>query len=188
MARTQKIKKEDVLHGALAMARKIPFSQIGVRSLARSLSVSTQPILLHYPTLDCLRRELLLEVQNLFRMEFEKSLAQTPNIPYKAVGTAYIRFALKEPMLFELLFLNSDHREMADESFRNCVDLICEQKGLERSEATGLHLKSWIFVHGVATLVAKGALNLSEEEISELLSEHHRALELYYQKKKEEKA
>ena len=32
------------------------------------------------------------------------------------------------------------------------------------------HVKMWLFTHGIATLIASGAVNLTDEEIREMLS------------------
>ena len=40
------------------------------------------------------------------------------------------------------------------------------------------HVKMWLFTHGIATLIASGAVNLTDEEISNLLSSEFKALML----------
>ena len=40
------------------------------------------------------------------------------------------------------------------------------------------HVKMWLFTHGIATLIASSAVNLSDEEISNLLSSEFKALML----------
>lgn len=81
--------------------------------------------------------------------------------PYKAVGTAYIRFARNEPNLFHLLYMRDRRREDHSGDAENIavlVDFLMAKLSLTREDATLLHIEMWAYVHGIAVLSGIGPL------------------------------
>lgn len=65
--------------------------------------------------------------------------------PYKAVGTAYIRFARNEPNLFHLLYMRDRRREDHSGDAENIavlVDFLMAKLSLTREDATLLHIEN----------------------------------------------
>ena len=48
----------------------------------------------------------------------------------------------------------------------------------EEDSVRNFHLKIWIFTHGIATLLATETCDISEEQVSQMLTEEFRALML----------
>lgn len=94
--------------------------------------------------------------------------------PYKASGLAYIHFARDKRELFKFLFMrdrsNSEMQE-SEHSFEVAVKIIMDATGLNQENAKKLHLQMWIFVHGIATLIVTSYLDISDELISELMTD-----------------
>ena len=105
--------------------------------------------------------------------------------PYKASGMAYISFARQQPELFRVLFMRDRREETPqaeDEFTRSIIAVLLEKSGLNEQDARMLHLEMWIFVHGVASMLVTGYLDLDEEIVSKMLTEQYYGL---LQRKKE---
>lgn len=63
------------------------------------------------------------------------------------------------------------------------VALIQKNLGLDEDEAYLLHLEMWIYVHGVATMVATSYLEWEEEFISRVLTDGYEGMKARYKKR-----
>ena len=51
------------------------------------------------------------------------------------------------------------------------VNIVHNNTGLKKSEASLFHLEMWAYVHGIATMFATGYLNLEWELVSKMLTD-----------------
>lgn len=65
---------------------------VNVKTLAKKLNCSTQPIYLSFPGMDELRVELMTQAVRLFADELQKQNTEKGDL----FGMAYIRFAMEE--------------------------------------------------------------------------------------------
>lgn len=87
---------------------------------------------------------------------------------------AYIRFAKEEKELFRLLFMRDRSEETITEERQEAaefVELLACRTGLDKETAYFFHLEMWIFVHGIATMVATSYLDWGEETVSQVLTD-----------------
>ena len=68
--------------------------------------------------------------------------------------------------------------DAADGNFNEVEKYINMSTSLVGNDLKSFHVKMWLFTHGIATLIASSAVNLSDEEISNLLSSEFKALML----------
>ena len=104
--------------------------------------------------------------------------------PYKASGMAYIRFAKEEKELFKLLFMRDRSGERVGENkeeIRPLLEIIRQNLGL--SDAYFFHLEMWIYVHGIATMLATSYLELDEEFISRVMTDGYEGMKARYGKR-----
>jgi hypothetical protein len=66
------------------------------------------------------------------------------------------------------------------------LTLIQKNTGLDREEAEQLHLELWIFVHGIATMLATGYVELDQETVSNLLTDGYRGILMRIREKREQ--
>lgn len=107
--------------------------------------------------------------------------------PYKASGMAYIRFAKEEKELFKLLFMRDrTHENIGDdkEELEPLLKLVQQKLGLNEEAAYLFHLEMWLYVHGIATMVATSYLEWNEEFISRALTDGYEGLKDRYVKGK----
>lgn len=108
--------------------------------------------------------------------------------PYKASGMAYISFARRQSQLFKVLFMRDrtgEPQPAEDELTRRIIGLIMKNTGLEEQAAYTLHIELWIFIHGIASMLVTGYLNLEETVISTMVTDVYQGL---LARKKEETA
>ena len=136
--------------------------------------------------------EVQQEVQKaafaIYQKRIADAMASGEFPPFKASGMAYIRFAREERELFRLLFMRDRSHETIgsqDEEIRPLLALIQKNVGIGEAEARQLHLELWVFVHGIATMLATSYLDWPDAFVSDMLTELYRDMTQRYTKKEE---
>ena len=162
---------------------------LNARALAHELGCSTQPLFREFASMAEIKQEVYKRAFDVYSGYINESMSW--DMPkYKSTGMAYIRFARGEPELFKLIFMHvrPDGRrgDMRDDPNMNYVaETIMRATGFTREQALSFHLRSWIFAHGLATLLVTDYVDLSDEEISLLLSDQFNALKMLYESRAE---
>lgn len=171
MPPVKKFKKEDILEVAKDLVKKEGFASINARSLARKLGSSVNPIFNNFGSMDELTKELYRAIYEIFKEYMAIDIDEEGS--YKKMGLAYIRFASEYPEFFKALFMQKTALKakdfLRDGVGENVVKAGTRVTHLSMEEQREFHVKVWIFTHGLATLVATGTINLSDEEIGRLL-------------------
>lgn len=186
MPAKRKINKEDIVKVCVQIIRKEGMSGLNARKVAKELGCSTQPIFYVYSNLEEMKKDALEEISRIFDNAMLRSNYEKP--VYKDIGKNYIRFAKDEPVLFNLLFNCEDNKEALQfidltGSSQSIHETISSQTGLSQTDAKNFHLKMWLFVNGIANLVANRTINFTDEEIDYLLGEQYISMILYEVKK-----
>ena len=168
-----KITKKDIIDKALELVREGGAEALNARSIARSLDCSTQPIFSNFESMEELEYSVLDAAYNKY-LGFISAEIESGKYPaYKASGMAYIRFAREERELFKYLFMCD--RQGAElkptEDFEVSVEMIMKANGCSQEIARLIHLEMWVFVHGVATMLATSFWELDEELVSRMLTD-----------------
>ena len=171
-----KFTKEEIVTAAFAIVRKYGIEALTARSLAKELGSSSRPIFTVFESME----ELQTEVRNAAMKEFEayaESAAEyTP--AFKQIGIQMIRFANREPKLFQLLYMQEhndskgfeEHLKYLGDTGEVCLTMLEQEYGLKRTAAVALFKQVWIFTYGVCVLCATGACRFEGAEIQEMLS------------------
>lgn len=167
------IKREDILLSALGIVRESGIDALNMRSLAKACNCSTQPIYLSFSGIEELKDELLKLISDMFDKRIEREIAEGKYPEYKATGMGYISFAKEEKELFKFLLMRSraDESDWEKTSFDKSTTIIMKNYGLYKDDAFKLHVEMWIFVHGIATMLATGYLNWDDETISAMMTD-----------------
>lgn len=169
-----KISREDIVQAAVALVREAGEEAINARRVAAALGCSTQPIFSNFATMEALRAAVVEAANELYQSYLRQDMAAGLYPPYKASGMAYIRFAREERALFKLLFMRDRSRELVVEdsaSFQPLLALIQKNLGISQEEAFLFHMEMWIYVHGIATMIATSYLNWDEAMVSRMISD-----------------
>lgn len=183
MSKSVTITKEMILASAFDIVREKGLEGISNRELAKKLNCSIRPIYYQFQNVEELYNELYVEIEKYFY----KFLMDNMNdyMPkYKQVGINYIKFAKEEKEFFKILFMSEVDLGLNDfiakdmEDFKELSKLIKISTNLNDENIESFHIKMWIFSHGLATLVASSTINISDEQLKQLLSLEFQALML----------
>ncbi len=157
-----KIQKESIIEKAFELTRLHGFEKVTARALANELNCSTQPIFHSFRNMEDLKKEVYLKTRSFF----ETNMLQPPSDPetpyFLSMGLTYVELAQKEKHLFRLLC-------MSDSVQLNSLYDLAQQLPLPIEP--DLFVKTWIFTHGIATIVSTNTTDISSEEIKKLLVE-----------------
>lgn len=173
MAGKKIVTKEGIIKAAFEIVRAEGIDALNMRSLAKACNCSTQPIYLSFKSADEVKTEVLKLALKTYNDYIWNEPAEKYEIPYKAVGMGYIRFAKEESELFKWLFMRARTKELnsMDSSFGDSVRLIMDSLKINEDRAQRLQLEMWVFVHGIGTLLATRFVDWSEDEIGSLLTD-----------------
>ncbi len=182
MAAIRKINREDILNASIEIIKKEGIQKLNARRIAKELGCSTQPIFYIYSNMNEVKEDLLKEISTIFDNALLKS--NYDRTVYKDIGKNYIKFAKDEPFLFKLLFNSTINDEMLcfidlNGTSEKIGKTISEQTGLSKEEAKKFHIKMWLYVNGIANLVANNIYEFSDDEIDELLGEQYISMVLF---------
>ena len=169
-----KITKEEIVEAGLDIVRREGETGLNARSIAAALGCSTQPIFSNYASMEELRGAVVASAAEICNRYITREVAAGNYPTYKASGMAYIRFAKEEKNLFRLLYMRDRaNREEPYEArmFGQMENFVRGYTGMESDRARLFHLEMWAFVHGIASMLATGYQQFSEELISQMMTD-----------------
>ncbi len=176
-----KYTRDEIINKAFEMARKDGIESVVARELGKELGTSSSPIFTAFKNME----ELHGEVRNVAMKEFEAYVSDALNYTpaFKYVGMKMIEFAMKEPKLFQLLYMREHDgsqtyamliEELGD-TVEVCIEIMQRDYELCRADAELLFRQVWLHTFGICVLVAGKVCRLTPEEISEMLSVEFKA-------------
>ena len=178
-----KFTREQIVASALEVTRKNGITGLTARGLAAELGSSAKPIFGLFQNMEEVQREVVSAANTLYQSYIKKGMADSKFPPYKASGIAYIQFAKEEKELFKLLFMRDRTDEKIQENreeIRPILDLIMKNLGIDENEAYFFHLELWLYVHGIATMIATNYLEWDIEFIDKALTDAYQGLKNRY--------
>ena len=171
-----KYTKEEILEVAFQMAREMGIESVVARELGKKLGTSSSPIFTAFKNME----ELQLEIRNRAMQEFESYVKDALNYTpaFKHVGVRMIQFAVQEPKLFQILYMQEHEESQKFEGLVNelgdtvtvCLDVMQRDYALTKAEAELLFKQVWLHTFSICVLVANKVCHFKPEEISEMLS------------------
>ena len=171
--------REEMIAAALELVRQGGKDALTARALGAKLGCSAKPIFGLFRNMEELEGEVIAAADAYYQKYLVQKMQEGQYPPYKASGMAYIRFSKEERELFRLLFMRDRSGETIGENLeeiRPLLDLIRKNTGLSEREAYLFHLEMWIYVHGIATMLATSYLEWDAEFISNTLTDSYQGL------------
>lgn len=177
MARKTQISKDIILQSALHMLIRDGYSSINIKTLAKEIGCSTQPIVWHFENMEGLRTALA-EYAREYANHKMRPTGDNAVAAFEHVGKAFVEMAVKEPNLFRFLNLN-EKKSKSEESFGA---IITNKDNAEMLKSIGAYLEiseesaghylqnTMIYAHGIATLVATNVITATEEEMMSMIN------------------
>lgn len=174
-----KFTRQEIIHAALELTRKNGIDAVTARALGEQLGASSRPIFSLFKSMQEVQQEIIKASNALYQNYLKEDMQNGKYPPYKASGMAYIRFAKEERELFKLLFMRDRSHEVIPQNFSEVqpvINQLRENTGLSEQEANLFHLEMWVYVHGIAVMIATSYLNWEEEQISKVLTDGYQGL------------
>lgn len=172
-----KFTKEEITQAALSIVKNEGIDALTSRALGLKLGSSARPIFTVFRNMEEVEQAVTDAAKALYKQYVQQGLKETP--AFKGAGTQYILFAVKEPKLFQLLFM-TEHKNipelsavlpLIDESYEQILCSVINSYGTDRTSAERLYQHLWIYTHGIASLCATKMCRFTKEEISEMMSD-----------------
>lgn len=183
MPGVKRIQKEDIINATLDIVREDGIDNIQARTIAKKLNCSTQPIFYQFANMEELKKEVIEKIVEIYR-KYMTADDKEPH-QYKEMGKGYIRFAKEEPKLFQTIFMSENNLTTKNfitqdkEVYKNILKYVENVTGISSEKRiSDFHLKMWTFTHGIATMIATKTCEISDKQISEMLTDEFKALML----------
>ena len=172
-----KFTREEIIQAALDIARTEGIASINARALGAKLGSSSKPIFSVFENMEEVQAEVQKAAKALYAEYVRVGLEQ--ELAFKGVGTQYILFAIKEPKLFQLLFMSEQTQKpsvsgilpIIDESYKQILLSVQNGYDLDKENSERLYRHLWIYTHGIAVLCATNMCSFTAEEISGMMTE-----------------
>ncbi len=172
-----KFTKEQIAEAGLEIIREHGIENLSARAIGKKLGSSACPIFTVFENMDEVQVAIKKAAISLYSNYIKKGLEE--EIAFKGVGMQYIRFAIQEPKLFQLLFMTEQANKPTTATVLSVIDenysdiLLSAERcyGICEDEAEKLYRHLWIYSHGIAVLCATNMCTFTPEEIGELLTE-----------------
>lgn len=173
----RKFTANEIAAAALAIVKEQGVAALTARELGKRLGCSASPIFTVFQSMD----EVKWAARTLALREFEAYISDYEDYTpaFKRIGTRMVSYAIREPELFKLLFLQQPPQ---GQDFEDTIHglgplreislrLIRRDYGLSLPEANTLFEQVWVHTFGMGVLCATQVCTLSEAEINEMLGQ-----------------
>ena len=180
--------REEIIQAALDLTAEKGVGALTARGLAQRLGSSAKPIFGLFANMEEVQQEVVKAANLRYQEYLRQDMSAGRYPPYKASGMAYIRFAREQKELFKLLFMRdrTHEKKAAGDELEALLGLIQKNMGLSRDDAYRFHLEMWIYVHGIATMIATAYLEWDMDFISAALTDAYQGLRLRFLPKETE--
>ena len=172
-----KFTKDEIIEAAVGIVREEGFSALTARVLGARLGSSARPIFTVFQNMEEVQQAVIRRAKEIYGEYVEEGLSD--DIPFRGVGTQYILFSIREPKLFQLLFMKEQKKmpelsgvlPLIDDNYGKILLSIEQSYGLKGPSAERLYRHMWFYSHGIAALCATGMCRFTGEEIKGMLAE-----------------
>ncbi len=170
MANTVKTSREQIVNAALEIIEESGAQDVSVRTIARKLGVSTQPIYREFGDMESVMRAVKKRGYEIF-WEYLAGEADEQ-------AARYVMFAVERGKLFDFLMRGESGRGVEFSGLKyalmpstDIIDRLMTITGLDREKTYDLHLKLWLALHGLAVMAASGMTSPSADEVKAFVRE-----------------
>lgn len=162
-----------VVDEALVLLEKGTLEELSLREVARNVGVSATAVYRHFPSRQDLLKALAMHGLALLGEQQRKAAARAEGSEaFAQTGRAYVRFALKHPNLFRLIFIHSPGhmRPDSDSPEGSPAWLLHHYIGqalgprATSEQVFAAVLRAWSLVHGLSMLILDGQVDRKAAE------------------------
>jgi AcrR family transcriptional regulator len=172
--------RDALLAAGIRLLESRPAQELSLREVAREVGVSATAIYRHFPDKYSLLRAIATRGFSLMA-ELQSQAAQnaTGRDAFAAIGGGYVRFALRHPAIFRLMFSappQDDPFSRPMEELSGPMRTLREQiaallpPDIPESARKAAAIRAWALVHGLATLALDGMIPADESLITAVIT------------------
>ncbi len=154
-----KYTRKGIIAAAFELARIQGIKGLTARKIAGVLKSSTAPVYSQFKNMPEVEKEIYKESKDLL-LEYTKRTYT--KYPFRNIGIGIVLFARDEKMLFRSLFMeNHDFKDVINEFIDQAFDSMRTDSrfdGLNDDARRSILQKSWLFTHGLATMICAGVV------------------------------
>lgn len=183
-----------ILEAARALFIEQGFEKTSIRNIAEAIEYSPGTLYLYFKDKNELLHALHTQAFQGFSAALAKSLqAPTAPLQLKEMGYQYVRYAMENPEMYELMFMmrgpiealqcRQELWEEGSQSFDFLRHVVrgCQEYGILTSHDTeSASMMIWSFVHGLVTLHIRQRLSFFEENAEETMQRIFDTLDTFY--------
>jgi AcrR family transcriptional regulator len=155
--------EEALLKVGMKEARASGARNLGVTYLAKKVRVSPMAVYRHFPSGESLKSSISQRAREELGRRMQEAVDQETDVKrrFMATGRAYINFALQEPGLFSVAFVDCEalpSREdnpSAEKILKDAILDLCNEGYVKTSDVQDIANFAWSVVHGFALLVSE---------------------------------
>lgn len=177
MGRRTQITREVILEAALRLLIREGYAAVSIKSLAKEIGCSTQPIVWHFENMPKFRQDFFQYCLLYARSQFAEWNGSLDDL-LEETARGYVTIASRMPHLFRFVFV--DHKdeskqsdvvqELEQDSTGKIIGLLCREKGLTQEQAAAFLLDYEFYIHGIASYTAGGFCDYTEETVIRMVN------------------
>lgn len=172
MPSSPRVQKEVILQTAFEMIKRDGYASINIKTVAKELGCSTQPISRQFGTMDGFRRELLGYCVEQLKTFFSTEGEFASDI-VSGIAKGYISLAFDCPNLYRYLYMSAHDgeqmgelvRTLRSEKYHMVVERLMKEHNMPETYVKEYMETMNYYVHGIASYVAVGYIKESKQEI-----------------------
>lgn len=178
MPRSVQITKEKILAAAIDILIRDGYYAVNIKSIAKELKCSTQPIAWQYGNMDNMREAL---TQEAVIYANQKMMPTSTNCieAFWQIGYAYINLAFDTPNLFSFVYMGESKNYcrggfnsiLTDKGNAALIDKLYQYLNISREQADMLFQRMLVYTHGIVSLVVAGVLNCTKEQVYSIVKD-----------------
>ena len=149
--------RQAVIEATLALVQEGGFENVSLREVARRAGVSTGAPFRHFPNKTALMTAVAEDAMQFFRSEIvtemKKLTEPTPIMRFRAVGIAYLQWAIRHPTHFQIISAQSQIDFEGSESLRRDNE---EVRALMEGVPPKIQFGGRALVYGLARMYVSG--------------------------------
>lgn len=172
MPSSPKVLKETMLEAAYNMLIRDGYEAINIKTVAKELGCSTQPISRQFGSMDGMREELLTYCLARFSTAFSMKGDHAADIVL-CVAEGYVNLAYDYPNVYKYLYMSEhDGKKMGDvtrthrlQNYDKVIGMLMQEYGITSDAAYTFMQDMEYYVHGIASYIATDYILDSKENL-----------------------
>lgn len=178
MPRNVQITKEKILTAALDVLIREGYSAVNIKSIARELNCSTQPIAWQFGNMDNMREALTKEAVTYANKKMMPTSMDCIEAFWQ-IGYGYINLAFDTPNLFRFVYMGESKNYcrggfnsiLTDKGNAVLIDKLYPYLNISKEQAKMLFQRMIVYTHGMVSLVVAGVLNCTKEQVYSIVKD-----------------